>query len=48
MVRQELWGVLLAYNLVRYQIIKMASTLKGYWPNQLSFSESAAWVMKLL
>jgi putative transposase len=47
-VRQELWGVLLAYNLVRYQMIKMASTLKGYWPNQLSFSESAAWVMKLL
>jgi putative transposase len=48
MVRQELWGVLLAYNLVRYQMIKMASTLKGYWPNQLSFSESAAWVIKLL
>jgi putative transposase len=48
MVRQELWGALLAYNLVRYQMIKMASTLKGYWPNQLSFSESAAWVMKLL
>lgn len=48
MVRQELWGVLLAYNLVRYQMIKMASTLKGYWSNQLSFSESAAWVMKLL
>ncbi|QKV87391.1 IS4 family transposase [Pantoea ananatis] len=48
MVRQELWGVLLAYNLVRYQMIRMASTLKGYWPNQLSFRESTAWVMKLL
>ncbi|MXP55482.1 IS4 family transposase, partial [Pantoea sp. Seng] len=36
------------YNLVRYQMIRMASTLKGYWPNQLSFRESTAWVMKLL
>ncbi|STV71818.1 Uncharacterised protein [Klebsiella michiganensis] len=40
LVEQELWGVLLAYNLVRYQMIKMAGHLKGYWPNQLSFSES--------
>ncbi|SVH73701.1 IS4 orf [Shigella flexneri] len=24
LVEQELWGVLLAYNLVRYQMIKMA------------------------
>lgn len=48
LVRQELWGVLLAYNLVRYQMIRMASTIKGLWLNQLSFSESTAWVMKLL
>lgn len=48
LVRQELWGVLLAYNLVRYQMIRMASTIKGLWLNQLSFSESMAWVMKLL
>ncbi|CAG75097.1 transposase for insertion sequence element IS4 (partial), partial [Pectobacterium atrosepticum SCRI1043] len=47
MVRQELWGVLLAYNIVRY-MIKMAAMLKGMWPNQLSFRESTAWVMKLL
>ncbi|WP_146742563.1 transposase, partial [Lonsdalea quercina] len=25
-------------NLVRHQMIKMAGHLKGYWPNQLSFS----------
>ncbi|MCW0311038.1 hypothetical protein NB694_000838 [Pantoea ananatis] len=38
LVEQELWGVLLACNLVRYKMIKMAGHLKGYWPNQLSFS----------
>jgi putative transposase len=47
LVEQELWGVLLAYNLVRYQMIKMAGSLKGYWPNQLSFSESCGMVMTL-
>ena len=47
LVEQELWGVLLAYNLVRYQMIKMAEHLKGYWPNQLSFSESCGMVMTL-
>ena len=48
LVEQELWGVLLAYNLVRYQMIKMAASLKGYWPNQLSFSESCSLVMRML
>ena len=48
LVEQELWGVLLAYNLVRYQMIKMAESLKGYWPNQLSFSGSCAMVMRML
>ncbi|GBO51445.1 hypothetical protein MFFDBJGM_04491 [Pectobacterium versatile] len=48
LVEQELWGVLLAYNLVRYQMIKMAGHLKGYWPNQLSFSESSGLVMRML
>lgn len=48
LVEQELWGVLLAYNLVRYQMIKMAGSLKGYWPNELSFSESCGLVMRML
>ncbi|AJI83795.1 transposase InsG for insertion sequence element IS4 [Yersinia enterocolitica] len=48
LVEQELWGVLLGYNLVRYQMIKMARALKGYWPNQLSFSESCGMVMRML
>jgi len=47
LVEQELWGVLLAYNLVRYQMIKMDGSLKGYWPNQPSFSESCGMVMTL-
>lgn len=45
---QVLWGVLLAYYLVRYQIIKMTEKLKGCWPNQLSFSESCGMIMRLL
>lgn len=28
MVRQELWGILLTYNLVRYQMVNMAFSLK--------------------
>ena len=47
LVVQERWGVLLGYNLVRYQMIKMAGSLKGYWPNQLSFSESCGLVMRM-
>ncbi len=37
LVEQELWGVLLAYNLVRYQMIKMAEHLKGYWYESTEF-----------
>ncbi len=47
LVEQELWGVLLAYNPVRYQMIKMANHLKGYWPNQLSFSGACGLVMRM-
>lgn len=39
LVRQELWGILMAYNLVRYQGVMMATHLKGdYLSCQLSFS----------
>lgn len=49
MVRQELWGILLTYNLVRHQMVKMAFSLKGdYLPYQLSFSGSVAEIMRLL
>lgn len=49
MVRQEFWGILLTYNLVRYQMVKMAFSLKGnYLPYQLSFSGSLAEILRLL
>jgi len=37
LVRQELWGILLAYNLIRYKMVLMAKSLDGIYPNQLSF-----------
>lgn len=49
LVRQELWGVLLTYNLVRYQMVNMASHLKGdYLPYQLSFSGAISEITRLL
>lgn len=41
MVKQELWGILLAYNLIRQVMTKAASKLDSVWPNQLSFTSSA-------
>lgn len=48
MVRQELWGVLLAYNLLRFAMAQMAYSLKGIEPNQLSFTQAAAFLIKEL
>lgn len=48
MVRQELWGVLLAYNLLRFQMAQMAYSLDGIEPNQLSFSQASAYIIKEL
>lgn len=49
LVRQELWGVLLTYNLVRYQMVRMAFELKGdYLPYQLSFSGTISEISRLL
>ena len=49
MVEQELWGILLSYNLVRYQMVRMAKQLHGdYLPYQLSFNGSLGHVMRLL
>ncbi|WP_299011940.1 IS4 family transposase [uncultured Shewanella sp.] len=49
MIKQELWGILLSYNLVRYQMVKMANMLKGdYLPYQLSFNGSLAHIIRLL
>ncbi|GAW47344.1 hypothetical protein PDPJ_3_00165 [Photobacterium damselae subsp. piscicida] len=39
LVRQELWGILLTYNLIRYQMVELCFNLKeNYLPYQLSFN----------
>ncbi|MBD3652329.1 IS4 family transposase [Kangiella sp.] len=45
LIIQELWGVLLAYNLLRYKMILMARTLPGILPNQLSFREASSYII---
>ena len=46
MVKQELWGVLLAYNLIRRIMTIAASKVDGIWPNQLSFSSCSMAVIQ--
>lgn len=41
MIRQELWGVLLCYNLIRQGMTEAAKKLDSVWPNQLSFTSCA-------
>jgi len=48
MVFQELWGTLLAYNLIRFQMARMAYSLDAVHPNQLSFHQAAHWLIKEL
>lgn len=48
MVRQELWGLLLSYNIIRYQMINMAKQIPGLHPNQLSFTTSANAIIHLI
>lgn len=44
-IRQELWGLLLAYNLLRSQMVKMAASLKGYTASQLSFHMASVYLI---
>ncbi|MEI4940768.1 IS4 family transposase, partial [Aeromonas caviae] len=44
-VRQELWGLVLAYNLLRYQMVRMAASLKGYTASQLSFHMASVYLL---
>ncbi len=49
LIKQELWGILLSYNLIRYQMVQMCFNLKGnYLPYQLSFNGSIAHIMRLI
>lgn len=45
MVKQELWGVLLAYNLIR-RLMTIAASAEKIWPNQLSFSSCSMAVVQ--
>ncbi|HCE2680578.1 TPA: transposase [Vibrio parahaemolyticus] len=38
MIEQELWGILLCYNLIRLGMTAAAKKLDSVWPNQLSFT----------
>ncbi len=44
-IQQELWGMLLAYNLLRSQMVKMAASLKGYTASQLSFHMASVYLI---
>lgn len=48
MIEQELWGVLLAYNLIRFQMAKMAHSLKDVMPYQLNFNRASAYIIQEL
>lgn len=37
-IEQELWGVLLGYNLLRYQMVEMSRHCLGIYPCEMSFS----------
>lgn len=47
MVEQEMWGLLLAYNLIRSAMTEAAAR-KEIWPNQLSFSGCSSSVVAFL
>lgn len=47
MVKQELWGLLLAYNLIRVAMTEAAQH-KGIWPNQMSFASCSTAVIQFL
>ncbi|MNQ48669.1 Transposase DDE domain protein [compost metagenome] len=38
MIAQELWGVLLGYNLLRYQMVEMSRHCPGIYPSEMSFT----------
>lgn len=48
LIRQELWGVVLAYNLLRFMMAQMAYSLKGIEPYQMSFKQSALYLRSQL
>jgi hypothetical protein len=46
-IEQELWGILLAYNLIRQAMTAAACRLDSVWPSQLSFASCLMAVTQL-
>ncbi|CAH0649879.1 IS4 family transposase ISVvu2 [Pseudomonas sp. Nvir] len=44
MIAQELWGVLLGYNLLRYQMVLMSRQCPGVYPCEMSFT-ACSWAI---
>lgn len=44
LIEQELWGVVLAYNLLRFMMAQMAYSLKGIEPCQLGFKQASLYL----
>ena len=44
LVEQELWGVVLAYNLLRFMMAQMAYSLKGVEPYQIGFKQASLYL----
>lgn len=44
LIRQELWGVVLAYNLLRFMMAQMAYSLKNVEPYQIGFKQAALYL----
>lgn len=48
MIEQELWGILLAYNLLRYQMVEMSRQCPGVYPCEMSFTACTWAILGLL
>lgn len=48
MIEQELWGVLLGYNLLRYQMLEMSRHCPGIYPCEMSFTACTWAILGLL
>lgn len=45
LVTQELWGMLLAYNLLRFMMCQMAYSLKSVMPYQIGFKQASIFLL---
>ncbi len=44
-VTQELWGVLLGFNLIKYNMLPIARSLQSVHCNQLIFRDAASYII---